>query len=580
MLNDKYGVTKTGFVKKRLDEIEDEMHAALSEGWKIDTRSNKKSYLNTLITNFADKIAELWEVAEQTYQNLYPSTAEGEALDRVAQFGGSVREPATRSVYTILCDGENETTVPEGSIVETTGTPRIALYKPEDERISISRCVKAIFKVAGDVLLNTNYLINIGNMMAASVSYQDVTEETNPLSDMCTQINSFVESLDDADPRKVFRAKVPDASNPEDEKLIEEYGEKCLVVEFFDNDARKIEVSPTLNVMSVTSPLTFVTEGVGDIIIPETEVKNIKVGVPGLKSVSNLKEYVAGRNRETDYELRNAYSNKIFIRSRTMLESITSAILANCKGVLTLSAYQNDTNYYRGVPASDPIDKHMPPHSVEVVVDGGDTHEIAEQIFATKAAGIQTCHHCGNSLHILEDGEDYLTVPHSSECAVEKYALFIDPLTGQFKTTQTEQNERLVRDYCIEEPVLDDYGNEVIVRFSRPWEVYFSAEVIPTANAAEIPVYEAEAHIKAIIADQINRLAPGQDIQPQKWIHMLYDAVPGIANYDIRFKDLTLGTHVEDPDNGSPVSQNIRYNEIARIAEAAITINWDFGQQA
>lgn len=60
-----YGVTPTGFVPKRLDTIIDEIHTDLSEKWGVNTRQNPQSFLNVLITNFADRIAELWEV-EQT----------------------------------------------------------------------------------------------------------------------------------------------------------------------------------------------------------------------------------------------------------------------------------------------------------------------------------------------------------------------------------------------------------------------------------------------------------------------------------------------------------------------------------
>ena len=55
-----YGVTPTGFVKKRLDVITDEIQESLGKSFGFDLKANPKSYLNVLITDFSDKIAELW----------------------------------------------------------------------------------------------------------------------------------------------------------------------------------------------------------------------------------------------------------------------------------------------------------------------------------------------------------------------------------------------------------------------------------------------------------------------------------------------------------------------------------------
>ena len=71
-----YGVTPTGLNIKRLDKIIDELHDDLSEGWKVNTRLNPKSFLNVQLTAFADKIAELWEFGEQVYNSMYPFSAE------------------------------------------------------------------------------------------------------------------------------------------------------------------------------------------------------------------------------------------------------------------------------------------------------------------------------------------------------------------------------------------------------------------------------------------------------------------------------------------------------------------------
>ena len=41
-----YGLTDNGFVIKRLDTILDEIHEELSDGFGIDTRTSKPSFLD------------------------------------------------------------------------------------------------------------------------------------------------------------------------------------------------------------------------------------------------------------------------------------------------------------------------------------------------------------------------------------------------------------------------------------------------------------------------------------------------------------------------------------------------------
>ena len=60
-----YGVTPTGFVPKRMDTIYQEEHQDLSEAWGINTMENPQSFLNVLLTGLADRLAALWELAQE-----------------------------------------------------------------------------------------------------------------------------------------------------------------------------------------------------------------------------------------------------------------------------------------------------------------------------------------------------------------------------------------------------------------------------------------------------------------------------------------------------------------------------------
>ena len=538
-----YGVTPTGFVKKRLDVITDEIQESLGKSFGFDLKANPKSYLNVLITDFSDKIAELWEVAEATYQNLYPSTAENESLDRVAQFGGCYREAPEASVYTVLCKGDNGTTLPVGTRLSTSTNPPIYLRSTEEGAISLDNCTEFYLETVGVVDTRYTYSVQIDSFPPVILEDSEIINSQNivqnPLEKIYDKLKSDIDngiynsddSLSNKDLYFVSFDTDGDVENTD-----------SLHFKFANNVAHAVKISSALNVVDVVSPNNFATETAANITIPEGGVDTIAAAVSGLKSVYNLADYIKGRDRETDEELRNSYVEKIFIRSRTMLESIVSAIKQNCDGIESVTAYQNDTHVWRGIPETNEV-KHMPPHSVEVVVQCAKNDElyqdIAEQIFATKAAGIQTCHHCGYS---IKEGETAAGTEHLANS-----------------------------EYCIERTVEDDYGNPVTVRFSKPWPVELEVIVDVTPNGKDFPGVDIDEKIKEIVMDNINSLAPGEDVQPQQWIYKLYNTIPGVAKFDIWLVPIEQAFY-DEYGEGDYIT-GIGYNRIASVDENAITIN-------
>ncbi len=83
-----------------------------------------------------------------------------------------------------------------------------------------------------------------------------------------------------------------------------------------------------------------------------------------------------------------------------MLESIKSAILTNVQGVSAIAVYENDLD------TTDDYGRY--PHSVEVVVEGGDDTEIAQQILATKAGGINT--YGSVEIDVAGEEDDVITI--------------------------------------------------------------------------------------------------------------------------------------------------------------------------
>lgn len=431
----KYGLTPQGPNIKRLDVILDEMHESMSNKLKANTKQNPQSLLNHLLTNVADRIAELWEYGSDVYYSQYPTTAEGSSLDNAAQFGGTTREMPAKSYYSVLCTGLDGTTVPADTLIATDTNPAINLTLTEDAQITRSAFNKAVVVLATET----------------------------PTSVLSMALNGELYSANDLE-------GLVDAVT--DEAFMVSYEDGKLIVEAVDTaSSNTMVLSENLTTETVASVITFSTVDYGDIVIPNGVITKIVKTVAGLQAVENVGSYVAGRLTETDVEMRQSYIDKIYSRSFAMLESIKSAILENVQGVLSVAPYENDTN------ETDSMGR--PPHSVEIVVDGGNATEIAQQILNTKAGGISTY-------------GDVETVLHGV------------------------------------------YGEDITVRFNRPAYVYVWFQVGVTLNANTNPPTNYADLIKQTILECMEDVQAGCDVVPQKFTTALYKNVSGIDYFDIR----------------------------------------------
>lgn len=367
-----YGITETGLRIKRFDTILSEINAFQTEGFGVQVGDNTRSFLNTLNTSVADKIAELWELGADIYHNLSPMSAEGAALDNAVQFGGNSREKARSTYYPIHCECTEGITLDEETLIESDTNPAIKFLSAEERTISRSSFNKAKVKVVSTQPGEAYTVALNGTLYSYTCKVQDGPEA----------ILGGLRDLILADEAEAFTASV-DSENV------------LLVIEAADVESENsMLLTDNLTTESVTAIISFASEEPGEVSLPNGAITKIVTAPTGFLSCTNLCGYVAGRLLETDVELRQSYVDKIFSRSSRMTDSIRSAILANCAGVTAAQVYENRTN--------ETDSEGRPPHSVEAVVDGGSNSDIAEQILATVSAGITTY----GSVSVDVPGED------------------------------------------------------------------------------------------------------------------------------------------------------------------------------
>lgn len=119
----------------------------------------------------------------------------------------------------------------------------------------------------------------------------------------------------------------------------------------------------------------------GALFAPPNTVNRIGTITRGWQSVDNPEASTIGNPVETDEMLRVRQSISTSIPSKSTFESLVGAV-ASIEGTNRYRGYENDT--------TGPDEYGLPANSISIVVEGGDTQEIATIIYKKKAPGTIT----------------------------------------------------------------------------------------------------------------------------------------------------------------------------------------------
>lgn len=456
-----YGVTDKGFVLKRLDTILEEIHTDLTTGFGVDTRLSGTSFLKTLVTTFAGQIADLWETAQESYYAKFPATADGINLDNAVQYGGIRRTPSKRTCYPLHCTGDDGTHVREGVVVATNTMPEIRLYAAQEFQI-IRESFNSV-DVAVAAAQEGVYTIAI-NGTQYNYSSEDGKEE------------AIIAGL---------KASVSVNSDYVVSIVEGESGKRLRIIDTVSARSNTLMLSDNLTTASVTTIANFFTQDYGKITLPNGIISKMINNIPGFTGVTNLLKPIYGRMAETDIELRQSYIAKSALRANTMIDSIVAELLNNVANVESASGYENDTECVNA--------RGMPPHSIEIIVEGGDVSEIAGAILRKKAGGIQT------------------------------YGSIVVDVPG-------------------------NYGDSIPIRFNRPEYLYAWLRIILHGNKGKLPVNYAQLTIQSILEDG-SQLSAGKNLLTQLLNEGIYRLVAGITYIDIYTAYSTDSSYIPKTDD-------------------------------
>lgn len=170
---------------------------------------------------------------------------------------------------------------------------------------------------------------------------------------------------------------------------------------------------------------TAVSEAPGSVLAGPNTITRIVTHHPGWQSVTNPAAADPGDPVESDATLRRRQSHSTALPAITPRESLYAAV-ANVPGVGRVAVHDNDSDFYDA--------DEVPPHSVAIIIEGGDAATIAQAIVLKKNTG---CGTYGNSHHVVYDSHG---VPNPVnwfylEIVPVFVAIQIEPLQGYLEST-------------------------------------------------------------------------------------------------------------------------------------------------
>lgn len=444
-------LTENGFERPRLPEIKTTYDGLFTDALG-PLNTNPDAVIGQIIGIFSAALDDANEALQDVYDSMYPATATGTSLDGAVSYVGLSRLPATETIVTAAAYGTEGTVIPAGSAARTS----TMLYISTAD-VVISRASALDVEIEVGTLTNSaSYQIVAGGVSVTYVSDASATatEILNGLAALFP--DQFIASVTN----DVLRLRSTDGVTP-----------------------FALTVDTKLTITRRSSPVVFRAETTGADVVPVGALTAIESAIAGWDELYNLAAGDTGRDVESDVDLRARHAEAINSVGSATVEAIRSRVLSNVDGVTSCRIYENRTSL--------PVDG-IPAHAFESIIQGGNSQDIAEELWLRKPAGIET--------------------------------------HGNVSVDITDSN-----------------GDSQAVKFSRPVTVYGWARVTVNAlNTEESLPDTAVAGIKQAVVDYASaNFGIGDDIITQRFYGAIYTAVSGIGQ-------ITVETDVTALDTDSP----------------------------
>ena len=477
------GLDSNGLTIRSYDDILAQLEADERANIHPDINTNDTEYLGQMNKIIALYSQNLEQILQAVVDNLDPDLAEGVWLDKLAAEKAVQRLAADYS-YT----KEQEFSGNTGTVVNTNVIVKSLITSNEYQvvealTLDLTACYKASFSVS-NVANSTTYTIIIDGTSYPYTSDATATA-AEIMSNLATSINNDVAATWSA-------------------------------VHDTVNDTLTITADAVTQSLNITSDVNFATEyvsGVGEVkaliagasVDAANTLTTLVSSVAGLASTTNLSDVTVGRDEETDSELRTRLKDATATKSVAVLDAIRSR-LKNVSGVSTLLVTENTTGS---------TVNNIPPHAYEVVVQGGSDTDLANEIWATKPAGIATY---GTTPIVISDSE----------------------------------------------------GLQQTVYITRPTVVNIAYRVSYTTYNEEILSPDIDTIISDSLVSATGNLAIGEDVIPQRFMGDIFSNSSGLESITIEVQTLT--NPGDAPNGGNWVTTPIAISNSQYAATSSVDV--------
>lgn len=426
-----YGLFSSGFVQKPLEVTKQEIEDELKSTISPSLNTSAASVVGQLIAPFVTQLTEVWELLQLLSTSNDPDEATDTILEHIAAITGVTRLPATESAAVLYMTGTPTTLVEAGRIISVLGDATARFVTLADATIAASTAWAGSTVYAAD-----DVVTNGGNI------YICTTGGTSAGSGGPTGTGTAI-----ADNTVIWR--------------------------YLGAGTGYI----TVNVEA---------ESTGPTVANGYTLTEIETPVSGWDNATNPDDATLGTDEETDEELRARRDALLRAQGNATVEAIRSDLLIEVTGVTDARVFENTTDVTDG--------DGLPPHSFEAVVLGGVNQDIADLLWASKAAGIATY---GTITETVVDSQG---VSHSIK--------FSRPTTVTVHievTLTTDSNYPADGDTQVKEAIANIYGaaleigDDVVI--SQLYEHIFSVSGVVDVTAIKVDTVDPPTGTTNLVID-------------------------------------------------------------------------------
>jgi uncharacterized phage protein gp47/JayE len=321
------GLSDTGFSILTLDDIRESMNESLRTAFGPSVDLSDGALLGQLVGIVAERVSEVWELAEAVNSSLDPDAATGVNLDSLAALTGTQREAASPSTVTLTLTGKELTLVPAGSRVAVEVTGAEFSTNADATLVGLLQRTTSTAYAIGDRRTNAQKVyLCIDPGVSLGVGSSGPTTEADSISD------------------------------------------GSVLWRYLGDGEAAVDVTATA---TTTGPTVGTSGSITEIVTP----------VGDWEGAINVLDATVGTDIETDEALRLRREPELAATGTSPLDAIRSDLL-DVEGVSAVTIFDNPTDLTNA--------DGVPPHAFEALIQGGDDQVIRDTLLDAGAAGIGT----------------------------------------------------------------------------------------------------------------------------------------------------------------------------------------------